>query len=261
MDIYAKYLGKAPEIINPANPADQRRPFFIPKGGVDELNYSQNLYNFDSICWEANIITQIWENKYGWFDFSKNLIDIGAGCGEYPIFAGFAHSYAFEPNKEKQCFLYTNMACHDMITKIDVLPYCISDTPGVRGFTGWSEDMANTVENPSEQPVAEYRTLDSFNIENVGLIKVDIEGFEYYALRSGIGTIVRSHYPPLLIEVWNTGDIDMYFKEKSDIYKERQKLLLDMLYEMGYVKIDDPSLGDWETKFFIHHTQLGNYKS
>jgi hypothetical protein len=145
-----------------------------------------------------------------------------------------------------------------MISKIDVLPYCISDTPGIRGFTGWSEDM--TSENLSEQPIAEYRTLDSFNIENVGLIKVDIEGFEYYALRSGIGTIIRSNYPPLLIEVWGTGDIDIYFKEKSDIYKKRQKLLLDMLSEMGYVKINDPGLGDWETKFFIHHTQPGSYK-
>lgn len=255
MDIYAKYLGETPEIINPNK---NGRPFFIPEDVIDNLDWSLQNNGFDSICWEGNIITQIWENKYGWFDFSKNLIDIGAGCGEYPIFAGFAHSYAFEPNKTKQCFLYANMLCHDKIHNIDVLPYCIGDVEKSETFNGWTSDKDTDFGDTGD--LVEYRTLDSFNFENIGLIKIDIEGFEYYAIKSGLGTIIRNNYPPLLIEVWNDADLDGYFGERAPIYKERRNHLLNMLTRLGYIMINDPDLGDWETRFFIHRTQPGSYK-
>ena len=73
----------------------------MTKEEVDEMNIVSNDGKFDMICWEGNIIMQLWENKYNWFDKSKCLIDIGAGAGEYPIYAGFKHSYAFEPNRKK----------------------------------------------------------------------------------------------------------------------------------------------------------------
>lgn len=256
MNIYAKYLGKNPEIINLT--IKGQRPFFIPKNGVNDLDYSRRRYGFDSICWEANIISQIWENKYGWFDFSKNLIDIGAGWGEYPIFAGFAHSYAFEPNKERRCFIYANMISHDKVSDIDVIPYCISDNPGFREFGGWSEDPDNT--GRPEVAIMEYKTLDSFNFENVGLIKADIEGFEYNAIKSGMDTIARNNYPPLLIEVWHDEDLKMYNPKNPQPYLDRKQSLLEMLDKLGYIMISDPNLGDWETKFFIHNTRLGSYK-
>ena len=254
MDIYAKYLGGEPKCINATI---NGRPFFISKDDIGNLNWAMDQYQFDSMCWEGNIITQIWENKYGWFDFSKNLVDIGAGCGEYPIFAGFAHSYAFEPNKTKQCFLYANMLSHDKVYDVDVLPYCIGDVEKVEVFNGWTSDTDTRFGDAGV--TVEYRTLDSFNIENVGLIKIDIEGFEYYAVKSGLGTIIRNEYPPMLLEIWNDADMEGYFGDRASVYMERRKMLLDMLYRLGYVMINDPELGDWETKFFIHMTRLNGY--
>lgn len=260
MDIYANYLNKPTEIINVPDEQNMR-PFLITKNEVTELEYARGMYGMNLMCWEANIITQIWANKYGWFDRSKNLIDIGAGAGEYPIFAGFKYAYAFEPNKVKRCLIHANMLSYDKIDDIDVIPYAISDNPGVREFTGWSEDVTNlTSENP-EVLIGEYRTLDSFNIDNVGLIKIDIEGYEFHALNSGIETIKRSDYPPLLIEVWNPKDILAYFKDKFDEYYDRQCKLLNLLDSLGYVRINDPSLGDWETFFFIHQSHLNGYEN
>lgn len=256
MDIYIKKLGKNPQVVNGFYGNGDLRPFFLTKEEVDEFQ----LKPYDMICWEGDIIPQIWENKYGWFDMSKDLIDIGAGAGEYPIYAGFNHSYAFEPNKRKQCLIYTNMLSCDKINDIDVLPYAISDNPGVRNFSGWSEDMnSHSRKDPS---MIEYRTLDSFAFDNVGLIKIDIEGFEYHALNSGIGTIIRNGYPPLLIEVWSEKQLNFFFNdEERPDYIKRQQMLLYLLKDLGYVMILDPRFGDWETYFFIHNTKLNGYEN
>lgn len=261
MDLYVKKLGEfKPNIINPLYGNGSIRPFFMTQREVDELE----MISHDMVCWEGDIIAQIWENKYNWFDFSKSLIDIGAGAGEYPIFAGFSHSYAFEPNKERRCLIYANMISSDHIYDIDVFPYAISDTSGVREFNGWSEDntISKTNAYNDDKYMVEYRSLDSFNLTNIGLIKIDIEGYEYYAVKSGIGTIIRNKYPPLLIEIWTPEQFESFFKDddKRLIYIERQRNLLDLLHELGYEMILDPSLGDWETKFFIHKDQLNGYE-
>lgn len=258
MDIYAKYLDINEAPIN--SPVDNKRPFFMTLEEVREMILYRNKYNQDGVCWESNIMDQIHENKYGWFDFSKSLIDIGAGAGEYPIFAGFAHSYAFEPNRKKQCLIYTNMLSFDKMNDIDVFPYAIGETPCFKDFTGWSEDVNNSF-HTEELHKIEFRTLDSFNFVNIGLIKADIEGFELFAFRSGIGTIIRNNFPPLLIEIWNDRDINSYMKENAPVYIERRNDLIRLLYSLGYIMIINPEFGDWETKFFIHTTQLNGYEN
>lgn len=256
MDIYAKYPYSEEQKVN-ANILNNR-PFFMTKEEVDEMDYYRKIYGVDCVCWESNIIDQIKENKYGWFDFSKSMIDIGAGAGEYPIFAGFAHSYAFDPNRRKQCLMYMNILSFDMMDKIDVLPYAVGENHEMKDFNGWTEDLTNTTRCVEPVHKVEFRTLDSFDFKNIGLIKADIEGFELYALRSGIGTIIRNNFPPLLIEIWPEADIKSHMKEQAPVYIERRNELLKLLAGLGYTFI--PDLGDWETKFFIHKTQLNGYE-
>ena len=261
MDIYAKHLNNDPTCINGI--VNDKRPFFMTSEEVNEMGLYMDIHKEDGVCWESNIIDQINENKYGWFDFSKSMIDIGAGAGEYPIFTGFAHSYAFEPNKKKQCLIYANMLSFDKMMDIDVLPYAISDKPGSRGFNGWTEDIRPWTHHTEDTHDIEYRTLDSFNFTNVGLIKADIEGFELFAINSGIGTIIRNDYPPILVEIWTDGQIEQFWGNNADTYADymaRKNSLIHLLQGLGYILIEDPSLGDWETKFFIHHTHLNGYK-
>ena len=45
-------------------------------------------------------------------------------------------------------------------------------------------------------------TLDSFQLDNIGLIKLDVEGFEKNVLEGGLETLKRNGYPRIFFESW-----------------------------------------------------------
>lgn len=64
------------------------------------------------------------------------------------------------------------------------------------------------------------RTLDSFNIQNVGLIKIDTEGYELPILLGARQTIIRDK-PRLIVEVHTP-------------YKEQIRKIIDILKNLNY---------------------------
>jgi len=62
--------------------------------------------------------------------------------------------------------------------------------------------------------------LDSFNIDNIGFIKMDVEENELFVLQGGLKTIRNSNYPKLL------------FESNFD-----NKALFDYIREIGYKDI------------------------
>ena len=79
-------------------------------------------------------------------------------------------------------------------------------------------------------------------INNIGLIKIDVEGIEEKVLRGGIGTIIRNNYPPILFEVWGEGD------EK---FNKHRKSLIDFIFnDLGYEILWE--YGNFQTHLAIH---------
>ena len=88
--------------------------------------------------------------------------------------------------------------------------------------------------------------LDSFNIENVGLIKIDVEGFEEKVIRGSLLTIIKSNYPPILFECWDVNFCNMT--------QEKHDSLFNLLKTLGYEIFE--YWGDFETHLAVHKTQL-----
>lgn len=187
----------------------------------DSFIVSNRVAWLPEFCEESEIIFKIKENSEGYFDFSKVIIDIGAEDGSYTTLIDWAGGHMFEPNKSMCCLCYANMYLKDKIDNFYVHNCALDSKPGEMVFDGFSIKDGGTYKqatpnlfNGGDRAI-ETKTLDSFNISNVGLIKVDVEGMEYNVLLGGIGTIVRNNFPPILFECWDVGEYG-FTEEKRD---------------------------------------------
>lgn len=200
----------------------------------------------DYYCGEANIIIRINKNEDGYFDFSKNIIDIGAEHGTYSFKTQFNKIYSFEPNVVSWHLLNVNLMMHDVYDKAKTYNVMLSDkVEEVKydGFTGKQDDLEAFSYFEENEIIVKTHTLDEYNINNVGLIKVDVEGMEEKVLRGGLGTIIRNNYPPILFELWDVG----YYNMTQEKYDSLQKFLEDLGYEILWY------WGDMETHLAIKH--------
>lgn len=199
------------------------------------------------VCEEYDIVKKIEKNEDGFFDFSKSLIDVGSEDGNYAMLLGFSKNYCFEPNKRMCCLIYTNMYLKDKVSNTEVYNIALGEKDGdvtvFNGFaekgSGYYESSMNRCENgPVEITKA---TLDSFNIKNVGLIKTDTEGFDYFVLLGGIHTIIENNYPPILFECWDVGNCGQT--------QENHDRIMNFLNGLGYEVLEH--WGDHETHLAI----------
>ena len=212
-------------------------------GGKDNLDHGY--------CEEVDIINRIIDNEEGYFDFSKNLIDIGSYIGTYSFILPFNYAYMFEGNKDKCIIAQMNMLLHHKQHNFECHNVLLSDKVEYIAYDGFNtnydninehfNDFGNDVKDDNILNV-QTKLLDNFNCNNVGLIKVDVESMEYYVLRGGLGTIIRNNYPPILFELWPVNFYGMT-QEKHD---RLQNFLEDLGYEILW------KWGDFETHLAIH---------
>ena len=76
-------------------------------------------------------------------------------------------------------------------------------------------------------------TLDSYNIENIDLIKIDVQGSEFQILEGSIETI-KNNNPVIVVEILNQRTFSEYVKNKKTI-----ELLFSLNYEIVNVVKND----------------------
>lgn len=152
----------------------------------------------------------LFESK--WVHLAKELvagkvfIDVGAYIGDYPLalFRQAKTIYAFEPEKSNYEKLQRYIK-QSHITNIKAIKAALTSYTGkVKIFTsknkGW-HSMAIPYQDGAEHVQA--ITLDDYvtknKIQNIGLIKIDVEGAEFEVL-SGSLKILKNQRPALLIE-------------------------------------------------------------
>jgi len=118
-----------------------------------------------------------------------NIIDVGAGIGDFTIFAAkefpWAKITAVEPNK-KQCQLLLFNVRLNKITNVSVYQLAIGTKKSYDLFIPSASVHASTVrsKNPGKRLKVKGKKLDEFIQSPVDLLKVDCEGAEIDILKS-----------------------------------------------------------------------------
>jgi FkbM family methyltransferase len=157
------------------------------------------------------------------------FLDIGAHTGTYAIsLASRSHEVvAFEPQRATYYALCGSVAASGLSDKI-VCHQCglgSIEQVGVQSLKIVSNDGGGSSLLPSEnEHIMRYETihvhtLDSFNLRNIGFIKMDVENNELNVVRGALDTLRESNYPPILFESNGTNPALFGFLKESLKYK------------------------------------------
>jgi FkbM family methyltransferase len=153
----------------------------------------------------------------------KNILDIGAHSGTYTIsLAEYCNKvYAFEPQKMTFYSLCGSVALSN-IKNANCLNYGLgtAEQVGIQKLNIVSLDGGGSTLHIDNQTSilytedVEIRTLDSFNIDNISFIKMDVENNELQVLLASEDTLRRSNYPKIFFEMNQTNADLISFLDK-----------------------------------------------
>jgi FkbM family methyltransferase len=146
-------------------------------------------------------------------------VQAGGNTGFYTAqyAAMFDTVYTFEPD-------YLNFQCMSRnLTEQNIikLQACVGDTHGLVGLNIVDRNRGeNSVNGTGIYPML---TIDDLSLNSCNLIHLDIEGYELYAIKGAVNTIVK-YKPTVVLEV----------RDHSDTQIQLEQLLA----ELGYIMVD-----------------------
>ena len=203
-----------------------RRGFPVPFSVFDKLS---TLDRFDQELTE-DFGSEAFLSNYMIPPQGKCLVDVGASVGLWAIYAAKkgAEVYAFEP-----CPTAYNLLAKRALNypKLHAYPYALGDFETTQKMSILSYDIGAVMNRkPAQRNGAKIidqtvHTLDSLNIENVGVLKIDTEGYEVPILRGGKKTIQKTQ-PLLIIEVHKeTGQAEKTFQAELSRIQNQLKAI------------------------------------
>jgi FkbM family methyltransferase len=188
----------------------KEKVYILPKNNIN--------YYFNHGLFEKSLIE--WCKQFCKKD--KNMLDIGAHSGTYSIsLADYCDNvYSFEPQKMTYYSLCGSIALSN-IKNVVCLNYGLGteDQVGkqilnIISLDGGGSTLHVNNNNVLQTEEIEIRTLDSFNIDNISFIKIDVENNELQVLMSSVDTLKRSNYPKILFEMNENNTQLINFLEK-----------------------------------------------
>ena len=153
---------------------------------------------------EKNLIE--WCKQFG--NKEKTFLDIGAHSGTYTLSLAnhFRDVHAFEPQRATFYSLCGSVALSELSTvECHRIGLGSEDQVGRKKLNIVSEDGGgSSIHVTGNKIIAEewidIQTLDSFGLDSIGFIKMDVEDNELFVLKGAVETIKRSGYPRILFE-------------------------------------------------------------
>jgi FkbM family methyltransferase len=146
------------------------------------------------------------------------FVDVGANVGAYSLRAALQGMivHSFEPNPGNVRILRRNSEINGLA--IDLHECALGASEGTANLSAGG--AASRISDEGELTV-QVRTLDSFHLPQVDLLKVDVEGYELEVLRGAIETLERCH-PAIMIEMHHWAGA------------EKEAALFEILAGLGY---------------------------
>lgn len=227
-------INKGEDTLRQINSLEQSFSIYVNpylNGGVDEVI-------FNTGEWEPEISTLI--KKY--LPKGGRFIDIGANIGFHSLFGASVvgqegRVLAFEPLPRLQKQMQKSIS-EDKFTQIQIEPFALGTVEGMASLSLVEENIGasslqnvigdRAVGNVVEVPV---KTLNAYvsKLDRVDLIKIDIEGSEYEALKGG-EEVLRAYKPVIILE------FSPHVYEKD--YAGKSLALYEYLVGLGYTITD-----------------------
>ena len=153
-------------------------------------------------------------NALRYVESKRNCIDIGSHVGLWTreLASKFEQVYCFEPNPVFiECFKKNITE-----TNVQLFQYGLSNNEHTASMNETNSTMMN-----DEPGSIQCRTLDSFNLNNIDFIKIDVDGFEVKVLSGAIESITRNK--PAI-------NIEMKKEKRPSICMEIRKILGGLSY-------------------------------
>lgn len=133
-----------------------------------------------------------------WVKNFRTAIDIGGHCGLWsrPLARMFRTVEAFEPVERHRACFAKNLA---EVGNVTLHVHALGEHNGTVNLHSGPNSSGDTTIDEAGEHEAIMATLDSFHLANVDFIKVDVEGYELFALRGGEETIRRNR-PCIIVE-------------------------------------------------------------
>lgn len=189
------------------------------------VHYAQNRSIEDKCTWQANTLDYIL-SLYNKKTF-RRCIDAGANYGYLSV--GFARNFekveAFEISTDIRNHLKTNTNSFNNIQVYDKGLY--NENTEVE-FNLHSSSGTSRIVNSQGSITEKVTTLDSFNFDDVDLIKIDVEGSEDKLIEGAKNTI-KKYLPVIAVEI--------HCHRSDNSFKQRQ-YIFNFLYKLGYKLVD-----------------------
>lgn len=130
----------------------------------------------------------------------RHAVDIGANCGIWTRVMArcFPLVTCFEPNPECHEAFWANNPDQPN-SRVVLEPVALGLEHGTALLDTTRPSTGFTRVDQAGNLIADMRTLDSFELDEVDFIKIDVEGWEHFVIRGGAETIQRCK-PALIVE-------------------------------------------------------------
>lgn len=183
--------------------------FYLPYVKTDLIQniiYRSGRYfesdNLDYVCkqWHEGVV----EKRIA----KSSVLDIGANIGNHTLYfvneCNARHVFCFEPIKDTFEILKTNMKINQICDRVTLYKFAVGECSGKAQVEYYdTANIGGTSIELSDSGDIIVKSVDEMNLdESVGLVKIDVEGFEMSVLR-GIVNTLKKDMPYIMIEINN----------------------------------------------------------